>query len=318
MNFDLSEEQTALQDLVVRFGAERLPISEARRWGQPGGFDRERWAQLAALGVFALAPMDGSGSLADAVVAFEAMGHGLVPGPLIAAGLAGGTIDGVESGATVVTLVDRSASPMLAPHLLDADLVLALDDGGVWVIPVGDTDAVEVESTDPTATVWLVEHLPRGEQIADEGAVEHWRASAGLLASSLLTGLADGAIQQAVAYAQRRWQFGRPIGAFQALKHLLADSFARVELARASLYSAALRADDLTLGGAVRSASGCRFLATEAARHNTKAALQIFGGMGFTWEMDAHLYVKRVWATQAVQGSSERSLDTLAQELMPA
>lgn len=127
---------------------------------------------------------------------------------------------------------------------------------------------------------------------AAKAAIDHVRTvAAGLLAAEL-TGVAAQSLASTVDYAQQRMQFGRVIGSFQAVKHTLADMMVQVEAARsASLYAAAA----LDLGGdeAVEAASTAKAWCGDAANHCAAEAIQLHGGIGFTWEHPAHLYFKR-------------------------
>jgi alkylation response protein AidB-like acyl-CoA dehydrogenase len=118
-----------------------------------------------------------------------------------------------------------------------------------------------------------------------------------------------------VAYAHERRQFDRPIGSFQAVKHILADMAVRTELARAAVHAAACTVDDPDGGNATRAVAGAKLLAGEGAVANGLAATQVHGGMGFTWEVDVHLYLKRAWALGTVFGTSGQHADTVVDSL---
>ena len=120
----------------------------------------------------------------------------------------------------------------------------------------------------------------------------------------MLVGAAQGALDVARDYALEREQFGVPIGSFQAIKHLLADMFARVELARAATYAAAAIAADPRAGDPARPAAAAKLLAGEAGIANGRAAVQILGGMGFTWDMLPHLFLKRSWVLEHLFGTA--------------
>jgi alkylation response protein AidB-like acyl-CoA dehydrogenase len=109
---------------------------------------------------------------------------------------------------------------------------------------------------------------------------------------------------------------------------MLADSFARTEVARAAVYAAAVRAADSAPGGAfssralssdearaARAAASARVLAEHAAVANAKTAIQVHGGMGFTWEMDPHLYLKRAWALESMCGGADDAALAIAHDL---
>jgi alkylation response protein AidB-like acyl-CoA dehydrogenase len=154
--------------------------------------------------------------------------------------------------------------------------------------------------------------MPDGRRLGGPEVAHQWRRTGSLLTSALLLGIAGAASDLAVAYAKDRQQFGRTIGSFQAVKHILADTFARTEVARAAVHAAACTVDDPEVGDVARAVAGAKLLAGDAAVDNGRAATQVHGGMGFTWEVDVHLYLKRAWALGTVFGTSGRHADTVA------
>lgn len=139
--------------------------------------------------------------------------------------------------------------------------------------------------------------------------------AAGLLAAEL-TGVAAYSLASTVDYVQQRIQFGRAIGSFQAVKHTLADMMVQVEAARsAMLYAAA--ALDLDRGGpkAIEAASIAKAWCGDAANHCAGEAIQLHGGIGFTWEHPAHLYFKRARASSAWFGSPARHREIVAVQM---
>ena len=315
MNFDLSDEQLALQETVQRFCESRFPMSAVRRWGQRGGFDLDVWRELAGLGVFQLATLDGSAprGLIDAVLAYEILGRYLAPGPIVGAPLGAALVEGAGEGRLIASLVNLEDTVMLAHDLDVAEVVVAVGKDHVSVLPAGDLVASRLDDPlDPTSSVWLVEHVPEGHEVGGADLVRRFRLAVDLLVSALLVGISEGSTGLAAAYARERRQFGRPIGSFQAVKHMLADSFVRTEVAQSAVYAAAVTADDADTGDVRRAVSGARYLASNAALSNAKTGVQVFGGMGFTWDVDAHLYVKRAWALGSLMGSTNLCLDSLA------
>ena len=122
------------------------------------------------------------------------------------------------------------------------------------------------------------------------------------------SGSPTGCTELAVAYAKERVQFDRPIGSFQAIKHLCADMLVRTEVARAAVYARGRAPRRARRRPASTAAShGAKVLAGEAAIANGKTATQVFGGMGFTWEVDVHLYLKRAWVLDTHFGSRRRA-----------
>jgi alkylation response protein AidB-like acyl-CoA dehydrogenase len=173
-------------------------------------------------------------------------------------------------------------------------------------------------AVDPTSRVSLVEDLPLGTRIVEAEQLAAVVRTASLLVAALQLGVGDAATAVATAYALERQQFGRPIGSFQAVKHLLADSFARTEVARAAVYAAAVHAANDTIGLATRAVASARVLAERTAVANAKTAIQVHGGMGFTWEMNAHLYLKRAWALETMFGAADAAALTVADALAAA
>jgi alkylation response protein AidB-like acyl-CoA dehydrogenase len=112
-----------------------------------------------------------------------------------------------------------------------------------------------------------------------------------------------------------RRQFDRPVGSFQAVKHILADMAVRAELARAAVDAAAVSLDHPDAADVARATAGARLLAGEAAVKNAKASMQVHGGMGFTWEVDVHLYLKRAWVLNTTFGTLAEHADAITAAL---
>jgi alkylation response protein AidB-like acyl-CoA dehydrogenase len=127
------------------------------------------------------------------------------------------------------------------------------------------------------------------------------RAAAG--SAALLIGLADRMITMAAAYAKERQQFGRPIGSFQGVKHLLADARVQLEFARPATYRAAwsLATAQPTVS---HDASMAKAMASDAADRAARVALQVHGAIGYTWECDLHFFMKRTWALSRAWGDA--------------
>ncbi|HEY8525848.1 MAG TPA: acyl-CoA dehydrogenase family protein [Acidimicrobiales bacterium] len=325
MDFDLDDDQLALRDMVRRFCADRFPLDVVRAAGD--GLDRDRWRELAGLGVFALTRPEAAGgaglSLADAAVVFEELGRALAPGPVVAsflaAGAGDGAVDGVAEGEVVATLVERwPGRPLLVEHAESADVVLVLDDDGVTAFDAaGLAGRAVAEPLDPTTPLALVDELPDGggRSLGGPELAREWRRTGSLLTAALLVGIAGATTDLAVAYAKDRRQFGRPIGSFQAVKHILADMFARAEVARAAVHAGAVTADRPEVGDPDRAVAAGRALAGRAAHDNAKACIQVHGGIGFTWEADPHLFLKRTLLHDTQLGSVDEAAEAVAATL---
>ncbi|MGN9760903.1 acyl-CoA dehydrogenase family protein [Streptomyces sp. SD31] len=288
MRFQLTEDQRALRDgvrelLARRFGRDALRAAV----DEPGRLDRALWRELGTAGFFALRLPEARGGvglgLPEAVLAFEEAGRVLLPGPLVAMHLAAGDVPGAATGEAVVADVGAYG---LVEWLADADVVRG-DAAG----------AVPLRSVDPLTPL---------HRVPAAGAVD---PVAVLLTAAEQLGSATRACELAVQHARAREQFGQPIGGFQAVKHLCADMLVRTETARAAVYAAAVTADPADIDTA-------RLLADEAAVRGARDCLQVHGGMGFTWEFEVHLHLKRAWVRTYRTGDATESEESLAAELL--
>jgi alkylation response protein AidB-like acyl-CoA dehydrogenase len=320
MDFQVDADQQALQEGVRSFCEGRVPLETLRELEASRGFDRGLWGELAEMGVFQLRQPEASGGLglghADAVLVFEELGRALVPGPLLWSHLAAGHVEGAGSGESVVGGVDQlgaATAPCLVEHWSDLDALLVLRPGGVFRL---DPKALPAEPLcpplDPLTPVHHVAGLPEGERIAGPDAARSLWLEGAALASGLLLGIAEATLALALDYAGRREQFGRPIGSFQALKHMLADMYVRQEMARCAAWAAGATLDDPAVGDPVRAVASAKLVAGEAAMRNARACIQIHGGMGYTWEVPAHYYLKRTWVLESVFGRGEEHADRAA------
>ena len=317
MDFELTDDQVALQDGVASLCEGRFDIAAVRAMAD--GLDRGRWGELAATGVFGLAVAEAHGGVglgwADTVVVFEQLGRFLVPGPVVATTLAAGLVDGAIDGTVVVGAVERAA-PAVIDHLPWLDVLVVIDEEGLHTVDPASLDAtVASQPLDVLTPVATVAELPPGDRIAGSEAAAEWCLRGSVLTSALQLGLSLGATELAVAYAKEREQFGKPIGSFQAVKHRCADMASRTEVLRAAVYAAGVCLDTPDAGDPARAASVARVLATEAASASGKDAVQVHGGMGYTWEVDAHLFLKRAWVLDHAYGDGEHHADVLAAAL---
>ena len=320
MDFHLDEDQSALQETVSQFCESRWPIDGLAERPHDA-FDRNAWNEFVDLGLPGLLADPSHGGLGlgcvEASIAFEQLGRHLVPGPLLWSVLAGLVDPDVASGASIATGVDaRGAGPWSVEHVHASDVVLVLrDDAVVRVTRAAiDADAAD-EPLDPLTPTALLAALPDGEIVAGADDALRLARTGTVLAASLQLGIAQSALDVAVAYSLEREQFDVPIGSFQALKHIMADMYVRVGLARSAAYAAAAVLDDPSVGHLDRSLAGAKLLAGEAAVENGKAAVQILGGMGFTWEMAPHFFLKRAIALDHDFGSPKRHALAISESL---
>ncbi|HVB90698.1 MAG TPA: acyl-CoA dehydrogenase family protein [Acidimicrobiales bacterium] len=317
MEFRLSEDQTELAAGIRAMVAGRLPLERIRRQeGDQVAIGAADWAALGETGVFALTlpQPDGVGlGMADAVVVFEELGRALIPGPLVGTFLAGaaGLVKGAATGVTQVGVHSGGSGPILIEHLASLAGLLILPgydrrSTARLLVPAPPAeDATRMVSPlCPLTPMWHVASLAAGEPVADVGV--RLVRDGSLLTAALQLGHAAEALELAVAYAKERRQFGQPIGSFQAVKHICADMLVRAEVARSAVHAAACLADEPDVVQREAETAGCppedlvaravmgaKLMADEAAIANTRAAIQVHGGMGFTWEVPLHLHLKR-------------------------
>lgn len=300
MNFDLTDDQVALRDGIRSLLEGRFPMERVR-----DGFDRAAFDELAEAGVFSLRA-DGF-SWPDAVIVYEELGRACIPGPLVD-----------SFGATVITGVvePRAGRTTWVEHLESLDRLLVFSAEGVHAVDPQSIRRGEAEwPLDPLTPVTPVEALPVGEPVGSADDAWRWWQEGALLTAAFQAGLAASLVERSVAYAQDREQFGRAIGSFQAVKHLCAEMAVRAEIARASVQAAACVFEDPSAGDPVRAVSGAKVLAGDAAILNGRQATQVHGGMGFTWEVDVHLYLKRAWVLDTRFGSVDAHADAVASTL---
>jgi alkylation response protein AidB-like acyl-CoA dehydrogenase len=312
MDFELTTDQLALRDGVRSFLARTFPPAVIRSLeGQPGAIRRDLWRALGDIGVFNLRTPEPAGvgmGMAEAVLVFEELGRSCVPGPLVATHLASGVV-----GGDVVGLVERPGDEAFIEHLEALDTLLVLDDAGVFAVDPGSVDGEQIRTPlDPLTPVHRVESLPRGAQVGGPDLAASWRIEGACLTAAFQLGLATALCDMAVAYAKERRQFDKPIGAFQAVKHLCADMFVRVEVARAAVYAAGVTFDTPEVGDVRRAVSAAKVVAGDAAVRNGETAIQVHGGIGFTWELDAHRYLKRAWVLDTHFGTAGAHAEVMA------
>ncbi len=320
MNFQPTEDQKALRDTIRAFVEAKVPNERFPDLEKARGFDRELWSELAEMGVFSLRlPEDRGGvglGYADAVLVFSELGRRLVPGPILWSHLAAERLEGASSGDLVVGGLDLcgpQSDPILVEHLESLDALIVLRPDGLERLDPRALEATEVEvPLDPLTPVHRVDALPSGERLGDAEAARRLRLEGAALASGMLLGLAEGALELANEYAKSREQFGRPIGGFQAVKHMLADMFVKQEAARAGAYNAGATLDAPEVADVERAVSSAKLTAGEAAIRNARVCIQVHGGMGFTWEVMAHYYLKRAWVLENVFGTQDEHAERIA------
>lgn len=324
MDFQPTEDQKALRDGIRSFCEGEIPNERFPEFEKSKGFDRALWKQLAEMGVFALRLPEAEGGVglgySDTVLVFEELGRRLVPGPLVWSHLAAGLVDGAATGEVVVGGLDlwhgedqNPSTPLVLEHLESLDVLLLLRPDGIERIDPRSVRATPVEvPLDPLTPIHHATELPSGDTIGDASAAKRLRLEGAALVSALQLGVAEGALELANEYAKEREQFGRPIGGFQAVKHILAEMFVKQEAARAGAYNAGATLDTPEVANVARAVSSAKLTSGEAAIRNARSCIQVHGGMGFTWEVVAHYYFKRAWVLENLFGTQDEHAERIA------
>jgi alkylation response protein AidB-like acyl-CoA dehydrogenase len=346
MNLELTDEQLALRDTVRGYLAEKASLATHVRpmIDHPTGMTDEVWGGLASLGATGvLVPQDCGGSgmtMVEAGVVAEELGAALYPGPWLSTAVAAtralnrmatgadSLLSGIAEGSTVATVGPLSGPrPVVEdavlvgdiPSLPDASaatvmLVLADDGAGTGLFAVDASSAgisiSERTHVDPTRKLYDVGFDGvRAERIASASAgdIEGLVDDVLIASAADALGAATAVMNLAVEYAKVRRQFDQPIGSFQAVQHLCVDMYETVELARSGVLHALWAADAAPREERHLAAVRAKAFAAQLAGVADNA-IQVFGGIGYTWEHDAHLYLKRLLGWSAFLGGSDRYL----------
>ena len=332
MNLAVSTEQRELRESVRRFLTERAPLTKVRELMETtDGTDPDAWRQASAqLGLPGIAVLAAAALLASDDQ--ETM-KDLLPG--IAAGETVATLAFTEDGgswepasirlAAAKTTengwrLDGHKSFVLDGHAADLILTVAETDGELSLFAViGTADGLTrraLPTLDQTRKLARLafNHTPArlvGEPGAARAVLDHTLDVAAVALAAEQLGGAQRALDMAVAYAKVRQQFGRPIGSFQAIKHRCADLLLEVESLRSAVgYAAAAAAAGSTEVPVL--APLLKAYASEVYSHVAGENIQIHGGIGFTWEHDAHLYLKRAKASELFLGDGSYHRERLA------
>ena len=342
MNFDLSEDQQVIKRTAREFLGARYKLEEVRRLAveEERGFTDAQWEEIAGLGWPELPLAESGLGIVELAVVAEELGYALAPTPLQSTWAAALLLDaageaerlsGGRRGTVAQWDDDTDGAPdrsSLGPDLrgvkiavadaASADLLVVTADGGRhFVVDPADVEIEPVETLDTTRRLYTVTlDGPEGEELT--GAAEHafgraWHAIAVMTAAESV-GLAQRAMEMAVAYAKDRTQFERPIGTYQAVSHLCAQMLLEVEGARSAVLWAAWALDHEpeTAGTATNIAKA---YASDCGARVTAASLQVHGGIGFTWEHDLHFFLKRAQANAHAYGDARWHRDELAAAL---
>jgi alkylation response protein AidB-like acyl-CoA dehydrogenase len=325
MDFGLNEEQqeikrTARELLTARFSPEKVrELSESR------SYDDAQWREICELGWPGIAIDEAQGGqglgMVELVILCEELGYACAPTPFLSNAAAGlivqaagsdeqrdGWLPGIASGEARGAAAFTQDEAAIVPDAEGAAVILLPEGDGATLVQASDAQVEPLQLIDSTRSYCRVS-AAGGDPLPGELAIGICRVFVAVAAE--LTGVAQRAMEMAVEYAKEREQFGRPIGAYQAVSHRCAQMFLDTEEARSLTYYAAWAADaepeSLALAAAMAKAR-----ASDAAWGVTASALQVLGGIGFTWEHDLHFLLKRARATGQLMGSAREQREQVA------
>ena len=331
------DEQFAARELVRSWAASSGAVKAARdvEQGDPQAW-RAPYAGLAQLGIFGVALPEecggAGGTVEDLCAMVDEAAAAMVPGPVATTAIATLVVPGSRADLLeALASGERTAGLALTADLKydngrasgTAEYVLGADPAGVLLLPASDTEVVLVDATADGVTVEALTPTdfsrPLARVVLSDAPAEVVPSSrqrvedlAATVLAAEAAGLARWTLQTATEYAKVREQFGKPIGSFQAVKHMCAEMLLRSEQVAVAAMDAASAANgsdepQLSIAAAVAAAAGVEF-----GKANAKDCIQVLGGIGITWEHDAHLYLRRAYGISQFLGGASRWLRRVA------
>jgi alkylation response protein AidB-like acyl-CoA dehydrogenase len=344
MRFELTLDQHMLRDVTRELLSRESPISRVRAvMDDPLGYSPSTWQYMVDMGLPGLAVSaehggQGLGVVEQAVV-LEEMARAALPSPYFASAVLASRalqcaddtryLPELASGRVLGTLALEDTAlrasnnrligeARFVPWAHVADLLLVPADGGLFLVErdapgLTRTDNLEMDRTNRTSNLRF-EDVPV-VRVAARDTLGLVRDVAAVSACAEMLGAARRCMEMSVEYAKVRHQFGQPIGTFQAIKHACADMLLDIENSYAATYYAAWALDAGSLDSAM-AVSAAKAYVSEATRRVCGAAIQVHGGIGFTWEYDLHLYVKRAKHFEPRYGSADSCRERALQDFL--
>jgi alkylation response protein AidB-like acyl-CoA dehydrogenase len=320
MRFDYSDDQQEIQRTARDLLANRSTFERVRAAAESGdGHDDAIWNEVCELGWPGIAVPEAHGGqglgIVELTVLCEELGYACTPTPFLgtvlaatAIGIAGSDeqraawLPKLASGEITGAFgIAKDGSAELVPDAVGAGVVVLTDGDGGAVLADGASATIEpVAAIDPTRRYANVT-IPAGEALPGDVAGALDRAAIAVAAE--LTGLGRRALEMSIAYVKERKQFGTPVGSFQAVQHRAAQMLRDVEGARAAVAYAAWAAD-ASPEQLPNAAAMAKAAASDAGKSATADAIQLHGGIGFTWEADVHWLYKRAQMDAAFVGGA--------------
>ncbi|MGH2864967.1 MAG: acyl-CoA dehydrogenase family protein [Solirubrobacteraceae bacterium] len=324
MDFGLTDDQREIQRTARDLLAERATFARVREHAEAGRTDEALWQELCELGWPGIAISEehggqGLGTIELSILC-EELGRVVAPVPFLASAMAACVIEragsneqrerwlpGLASGEAIGALaaaVEGTAELVVSGAEADV-IVLVEEDGGGRLLTPQDAELSKVATIDPTrsaARVSLAADAGAGRyESLEDGCPGLGRALVAV--SSELVGVSERALEMTVSYVKDRKQFGVPVGAYQAVSHRCAQMLLETQQARSTTAFAAWSAD-ANPDGLAEAAAMAKAAASQAGREVTAGAIQMHGGIGFTWEADVHWLFKRAQIDAALLGGA--------------
>jgi alkylation response protein AidB-like acyl-CoA dehydrogenase len=307
MNFDFTDDQQAIKSTAREFLASRFKLDKVRQLAEAGEYDDAQWKEMSELGwpgIFIGEEHGGQGlGVLELVILTEELGYVAAPTPFLSNAAAGLMVQfagsdeqrarllpGVASGEARGTVgVALNGSAPVVPDADSASFIVVVDGDSAAIVEPADASVEPVEVIDNTRRYGRVS-ASGGDALPGDvgGALDR----VAIALSGEIVGVAQRAMEMAVEYAKDRQQFGRPIGAYQAVSHNCAQMLMEVEGARSLTYYAGWAADHEPESLAL-AASMAKAYASDAGFRVPARSLQVHGGIGFTWEHDLQFFLKR-------------------------
>ena len=330
MDLSPTPEQDEIVSSVGAFLTAELPMTRLRELHAEGApVDDIVWRQCAAQGWFGLGLGEAAGGvgygLAEEALLFREIGRHLAPGPFLATVLAARVAprpqrDAILDGATRVALAELreatvgpdgvTGTVLLYDHLKAELAIVVAPEGAAVVELAGFTELTPSPCIDPSTSIATARAEGLRPLAYMAAAADPVFTRGAVLAAAMGSGVAEATRDLSAEHARSRIQFGKPIGVNQAIKHACTDMAVRAEAAATQTFFAAMTLDSQR-PDATFQASSAKLVATDAALANAQATIQVHGGLGFTWEHDAHLHLKRAHVLGQILGSPHYHLATL-------
>ena len=318
MNFTFSEDQEIFRDAFKKYLESNVTPEKIRSgWEDNMPFNQARWQELEELGILQSNLDEKYGGLGlDLVTScllVEEMGYYALPEPAAEQIFLSNLL--INKSIDIAELIEEKnqfigVTHSLSPNILFLDnssKQINLGEDSISIVSSKDINGKKLKSSDPSRdlTNFIFENSDSGllQTLNDQKSLVNNVATSGMVMSAaILVGLSRKILDLATAYTLDRKQFDKPIGSFQAVKHMLAQAAIEIEFSKATLYRAAYSLDNDNPLQKLHAAQA-KLQAIDACEMASRNSMQAHGAMGYTWEMDLHIFIRRGWSYKQVWGN---------------